>query len=597
MDTQALDDAEAVSADYGVETTAANQHAETLLSRRRFRDPGLAGLALLPLVLLALDSNWIYSGPHRDAWIYFGYFQNAIFYLRHFQDLYYSSRLAVILPGFVVYHLLPPVVANFVLHLALYWAAVLSFYYVTKELFGARVALLAGLALGCHPYFLQAIGWNHPDAFGITYFLLALLFLTQASISPAWRFLLLAAGAMATAILSSNLFYGIYLPLLAGHFLVLNRQRGRIPLLPAVACVASGAVGMLLLFGSLTWMLGGEFFYFRSSLKFVSGSIGTPNIFRDPTYSWLLLAVWLVFPAVVLFGAAILLGRSRTRASLRQDRLLLWSQIQFLILLAAMLFFQVFGDTAVLEHFYYASLLIPSAFLAFAGQLRQLMDGLPDRLFTGLAAVVALLQIVPLCVPIVHSLTKDGMPFKAPVPLALFAGLGVAVAMWRKTTGMRAILNLFLCLALSQFLVRQGGTIFEQFEHHDGDGRGLFRQLSHAVTAIERFDPSQNARLWYDLDEHDGRIYDAVASAFLLCPRMIGLDFPDIQAGRMCDGVQLGPGVPIAILSADPAAFKKAATALHSIGLSAQFLGWEEIDGPSRGFALTYLRTEKGPSP
>ena len=62
-------------------------------------------------------------------------------------------------------------------------------------------------------------------------------------------------------------------------------------------------------------------------------------------------------------------------------------------------------------------------------------------------------------------------------------------------------------------------------------------------------------------------------------------------------GVQLGPGVPVAILSADPAAFEKADAAIRSLGLSTRFLGREEIAGPSRGFALTYLRTEPGAAP
>ena len=586
MDAQALQGAAPARAD------GAASPQQTL--RQRLRDRGLVALAVLPLALLALDSDWIFSGPHRDAWIYYGYFQNAVFYLRHFQDQYYSSRLAVILPGFLLHHLLPALAANLVLHLALYWSAVLSYYLVAKDLFGSRVALLAGLALGCHPYFLQAAGWNYVDGFGIAYFLMALLLLTRAAGSPSWRPLLLAAGAMATAILSTNVFYAVYLPLLVGHFVVLNRQRGRIPLLAGTLWASLGALGLFTLFGTLTWAAGGRFFYLSSSLQFLAGSIGTQNPFRDPNYAWLRQAVWLVFPAVTLLGSATLLWRARTDISLRRDPTLLWCQVQLVLLVLMTLYFQVAGDTGVLQHFFYASLLIPVAFVAFSGQLAQLMAGLPRERFTALAAIVAVVQIVPLFLPLARPLSKGGAPFSAPLPLALFAGLGVAVAVWQKVTGTRAILNLFLCLALSQLLVRQGGPIFEQFERHGGDGRGLFQQLSHAVTAIETFDPSQKARLWYDLDEEDGRIYDAVASAFLLCPRMIGLDFPEVQGGRMCDGVQLGPDVPIAILSADPAAFKKADTALRSIGLTARFLGREEIDGPSRGFALTYLRTEAG---
>ncbi|HEX5717303.1 MAG TPA: hypothetical protein VF179_14175 [Thermoanaerobaculia bacterium] len=558
---------------------------------------GLAALAALPLLLLAIDSDWIFSGPHRDAWIYYGYFENAVYLLRRFQDFYYSSRLAVILPGFALHHLLPPLWANLALHLAIYWVVVMSFYLAVKKLFGARVALLTGFALGCHPHLLKAVGWNYVDGFGAAYFLVGLLLVTLAAESPSWRPLLVLAGAMATAIASTNLFYVVYLPVLAGHFIVLNRQRGRrVPLLAGALWASLGAIGLFVLFGSFTWGLGKDFLYLRSSLQFARASIGTPNIFRDPTYSWLADAVWLVFPIVVFVNGLILLGRAWRDPSLRKNGLLLWSQAQFFFLALWMVFFQAAGGS-VLQYFYYATLLIPSAFLAFAAQVSLLMVDLPRRRFAALAAAVALLQIVPLCLPLTRSLSATSTLFPATLLLALPAGLGIAIVLARRAAGTRAVALVFLCLALSQLLVRQGGTIFRNFERHGSDGRGLFLQLSRAVTSIGSFDPSQNARLWYNWEEEYGKDYDSVGSAFLLCPRLINLGFPNLPDARMCDGVQLGPGVPVAILSADPAAYEKADTAIRGIGLSTRFLKREEIEGPSPGFAITYLRTEAGAAP
>jgi len=590
MDARVFQDGQAESAAPGALAVAP-------APRTRLGDPGLAVLTLLPLVLLAIDSDWIFSGPDRDAWIYYGYFENAVAYLRRFQEQYYSSRPAMFLPGFLLHHLLPTVAANVALHLAVYWSAVLSFYLVVKDLFGSRVALLAGLALGCHPYFLQAAGWNYVDGFGIAYFLIALLLLTWAAGSPSWRPLLLAAGTMATAIVSTNVFYAVYLPLLAGHFLVFNRQRRRIPLLAAALWAGLGAAGLLALLATIIWAAGGSSFYLRSSLQFLAGTIGTQNPFRDPTYAWLLKAVWLVFPAVTLLGSAIVLGRARSDPSLRRDPALLWCQVQLVVLVLLTVYFQVFGDTGVLQHFFYSSLLIPVAFLAFAGQIVPLVAELPRRGFAVLVAAVALLQIVPLFVPAIESLSHKGAPFSAPALLALVSGLGAAPAVWRRESRTRAILAVFLCLAVSQFLVRQGGRIFWQLERYGGDGRGMFSQVARAVMAIEVFDPSHDVRLWYDYEAKDGEIYDAVASAFLLCPRMINLGFPNLPDTRMCDGAPLVPGVPIAILSADPSAFEKADKTLRGVGLSAHLLGREEIPGPSRGFTITYLRSGAGTAP
>jgi len=544
-------------------------------------DPGLLALAALPLLLLALDSDWIFSGPHRDAWIYYGYFENGIAYFRSFPELYYASRLAVILPGFLLQHLLPGVAANVLLHLAVYWAAILSFYLVARDLFGPRVALLAGLALGCHPYFLQAAGWNYVDGFGIAYFLVALLLVTRATRSTSWRPWLLGAGAMATAIVSTNVFYGIYLPLLAGHFLILNRRR--IPLLAASLWAAAGAAGLLALFQIAFLAAGGGSFYMAPSMQFLSGSIGTENPFRNPTYSWLPGAVWLVFPAAILLGTILLLKRN--------DRVLLWSQLQLVLLAAMMLYFQIFGDTGVLQNFYYASLLLPAAFLAFAGQLSPLVEELPPRRFGALAAAVALLQILPLLGPRIAALSS------APTLLALFAVLGaVAATRWR-TGGARALIAVFLCLAVAQLLIRQKGNIFWQFESFGGDGRGLYSQMDRAVRALDAFDSSRALRLWYDDGAEGGLVYDALASAFLLCPRMVNFDFPVIENPRMCDGAHLVPGMQIAVLSSDPSAFEKAHAALRGIGISSRRLKREEIPGPMRGFAITYLRCEAWVTP
>src|SRR5437588_8103043 len=76
-------------------------------------------LASLPLVQAGLDWQWLFDGPGRDPWIYYSYFRFGRIYLHEAWDVYYSSRLPVILPGYLLRHLLPAVPANVVLHLAL----------------------------------------------------------------------------------------------------------------------------------------------------------------------------------------------------------------------------------------------------------------------------------------------------------------------------------------------------------------------------------------------------------------------------------------------------------------------------------------------
>jgi hypothetical protein len=178
----------------------------------------------------------------------------------------------------------------------------------------------------------------------------------------------------------------------------------------------------------------------------------------------------------------------------------------------------------------------------------------------------------------------------------LWAHLTAAGSLLALAAGRRsrvATVVFFACLAAAHLVTWQTSGIFRSFERFGGDGAGLFRQMSRSVIAIEEFDPSHQVRLWYDLQEEHGRAYDAVASAFLLCPRMVNLGFPNLPTRRLCDGEELRPGMTIAVLSDDAAAFEQAAGALKRVGFQARLLGREEIPGPIPDFALTFVRAEE----
>lgn len=562
------------------ESTALKPRTETLM------------LLLLPVVLFLLAPNWIFSGPYRDAWIYYGYYQSGSFYLQEFPDAYYSSRLAVFLPGFVLHHLLPSIAGNVVLHLGLCWTALFSFHRVVKELYGSHTAFLGSLAFGTHPLLLHALGWNYVDGFGITYFLAALLFATWAAQSRRlWWTWSVATGVAITALISTNVFYGIYVPLIAGHFWFLDRERYRQRRLAALASAATGALGSILLMGVVSRVLGGPFFYLQSSLNFLAQSIETENPFRDPTYQWLPEAAWLALPMTTLLGALVLFNRARGGGTHDPGRLM-WPQVQLLYLASVLLLFQVAGDTAVLQHFYYASLLLPVVFMALSGQLCWLIPRLDGPLFAGLAVVTGGLLLLPVALPLMDATVPSAEVIVSPLfwALPLACGTALALVIGRRTRA--GVLLFFLGLAGVNLVIWQTADVFRILDPYGSDGPGLFYQMSESVALIERFDPSQNVRLWYDFESAHGDVYDAVASAFLLCPRMINLGFPALGTTRMCDGQDLVPGINIVILSNDPAAFRMAELSLGEIGFEARLLDRTEIEGPIPQYALTFLRVE-----
>src|SRR4051794_41628164 len=77
----------------------------------------VALLCLLPLILLLLNTGWIYNQPgFIDTWIYVGFFQNYDLpqFLASEKKI---LRLPWIWTGFAAYKLFPPLIANYALHL------------------------------------------------------------------------------------------------------------------------------------------------------------------------------------------------------------------------------------------------------------------------------------------------------------------------------------------------------------------------------------------------------------------------------------------------------------------------------------------------
>jgi dolichyl-phosphate-mannose-protein mannosyltransferase len=551
-------------------------------------DPAVVVLLLLPLAILAFNSHWIFSAPFRDPWIYYGYFQDAPAYVRSFPTFYYTSRLSVILPGYALHGLLSPIAANLMLHLAVYWTAVFSIYFTARLTVGRRAALPAAIALGGYPFFLSAVGWNYVDGFGIAFVSAAFLLLTLAARYQAWRLLLALAGVAMAALVTANPFYAAYLPFLAVHFIVASRARGSRPLLSSALYTAAGAVGLFLIFCVASRAMGGPFFYLRSALHWSLKLGSEPNPFHHPASTWLPTATWLAVPGAILLGAVAALERLRQLPADPTRRFALAWQLHYLAFAAAMILLQAKASKSVLETYYYASLLIPFVFLALAGQLAWFSKDLSSRAYSVLVGLAILAQLLP---PALSWIDRTPELMRFPVLLPFAAGALAAGILWIGARGLRAGIGFLFCLGLSQLLMSNVSPIFRRYDAFDGQGSALFLQLDRAIAAIRQSDPAGRSRLWYDLGEKSGGLYDAVACAFLLCPRMVNLEFPVLHDGNNCDGTPIAPGQRIAILSSRADAVAQATASLRNIGFSGRLLERQEIPGPAVDFTVTFLET------
>jgi Dolichyl-phosphate-mannose-protein mannosyltransferase len=539
----------------------------------------------LPIVILLLDHQWIFPGPQRDPWIYFGYFKAAPEWARAFPGAYYGTRLSVIVPGFLLHHLLPSMAANVALHLALAWLALLSFYGVARALFGRPTALLSTICLGCQPFFLAAVGENYVDGFGIAYFLAALLAATQAA-RRRGTLSLVVAGALSAAVVTANLFYVIYLPLIAFHFLISNRAGARRPLLPSLTAATAGTMGTFAAFCVTNKLLGGRFLYLIPSLTIASALLKTANPSSTPPGVWLPLAVWLVFPGLVLIGALATLISLRTRPPGRRPDNLFYTQLLFLGFLALLPACLPQAPGIVFQWWYYASLMIPVAALAFAGQLSLWQDHVPARSvrFAQGAAVVLVLAYALRTPAGVRSLHV----FPALVPL--LAGVPALAVIVARVTGNPARLVFVASLALSSVAARDLFPHHAGFDRYGGERAALFAQMDRSVKAYRRFESSGDLYFWFDQEEHSGLLYDLVMATSLSGARVVSVGFPVLlPGGATPSGRRIGPGMRIVVLSSRLSALTEAEWALQSLGLHAWLRSEEKIDGPAGAFSMLFI--------
>src|SRR5436853_5824060 len=110
----------------------------------------IIAVALLPLIVLWHQDNALFSPPrHTDPWFYLGFFRNLVNFKRDlFPGIYYGSRLGWLLPGYLVHSLVPPLIANWILHLAVHTMATLSFFSILRMTIGLRGACLGTMVFG-----------------------------------------------------------------------------------------------------------------------------------------------------------------------------------------------------------------------------------------------------------------------------------------------------------------------------------------------------------------------------------------------------------------------------------------------------------------
>jgi 4-amino-4-deoxy-L-arabinose transferase-like glycosyltransferase len=399
---------------------------------------GWRGLMLLalPLLITLLNPNWLYNPETLnavDTWIYNGLF-------RYFFDFapvppssghYFIERLSWVLPGYVLYNTLPAVLANAVLHLAVYLLTVFSIYRAGARLFTPDAGFLAAACLGVYPWFLRAAGHDYIDGVGIAYTAASIWMMTEAVYRPRFKPYVFGAGVFLGLGLVSQLFLAVMAPPIGLLFLLLNHAHRKHPIVAAVAWGAAGVIAAFLPFIAFNTLALGEPNIFRNSIGFILGSSDNPGlrqfIIRDYGGTPML---WLVLPSLLLGMLVVMLLRWRTVEA--EHRVALFSVTGVgAAVLAGFVLMHFVLTYPLLVIYLYMSLIIPWVFLMLAA----LFGAAGVRLNQREGVLVALMLAAPFAlsvtVPALETALRDPWWVWPMLAVASLAFVGLVMLRWR----------------------------------------------------------------------------------------------------------------------------------------------------------------------
>lgn len=363
-------------------------------------------LIIWPWLLIAVNPTWIFQNSinYGDAWIYFGYFLNIpehASYLGNDGSIwYYGSRLTWILPGYLLYRLLPALIANLSLHLLLFYTSIFSVYGTMKLLYDKRVGLFTSMCLGSYSYFLLSIGWDYVDAGGITYCCLLIYLITHSSfeIHQRWRLLqTVFIGVISAALIYTNISWIIQTPAFCVYYLLVRGRQRLWLLLGEVAAILFG-VGILTLFLCFVNVsFGGNFWFYKPSIEFVIWqSKQVVNLWKVTTNDWSIRYTFLIWPIITITTIGTYFVTSARRKMLyrdmRRNPLLIFYSLVCLITL----YLQSRANSPILQFVYYVSYLIPGTILALGSLCAPQIRRVSASQFTLITSIASLLGIISL---------------------------------------------------------------------------------------------------------------------------------------------------------------------------------------------------------
>jgi hypothetical protein len=565
----------------------------------RYRAYHVLTLAAIPLVQLGADPTlFVNPGGNTsiDPWVYTGFFVSLPTHIQRFGGTYYANRLAWILPGFAAHRLLPPLAANYALHLTFFYVLLAATYALVARAVNRSAAMFAALLMAWQPVIIGALGWDYVDGAGIVYLVVVLLCLESAT-GPRhallWSF---AAGMAGACVIVTNL----TLVLLTPAFMVFVWMRAGPGRRAAVVArtLAVGAVGaamMLMIFALVYRSLGGSWWFLEASVRISRQLYGRPTPWTRSflAFPWAR-ASWLALPVTAAIGAlASLVARPPGRSSFARA-----VQVTLLLAIAAFLTSDLAAHTSLLQYPYYATYLAPFALLALP--LQAATPPWTDRLRVAVAfelLTLATLGAVHLLLTssfggfwsIVLSrlhVTQGTARMAFSASIAMAAGLAAVSALRLIRPAPQAWAAFTVAVACSYVALPPLWSV-------GVDGRDEFQDTVRAHRFITGHLDNHVIRFWTCAPTGSSPPFLSISSTYLWGYVLINEQLPaltDTQAAT------LQPGARLVLLVNRPTEADEARNALRPFGLDFGVIAQQEFGAPRRPFRVVIADLVRRPA-
>jgi hypothetical protein len=547
-------------------------------------------IVLMPLVLLAVNVNWIFSEPiFVDRWFYSGFHLHLPLLQSAFGDTYYASRLPWTVIGWLLHSALGDERALYVLHFAVFYLAVFSLYAAIRTIFASSSAAgVAAVLLGTNSFFLVAAGWDYVSGPLMACSLASIAAMAGTAISRRWRVAAFLWGIAACSMVSMYLSMVLFVPIQVGMFLFLNRLRGKRSVVLAAVWTSAGGLAAMLFMGLINWVSGGPFLYILNQIRVVGSVTAGRFEYVLPSFDWIWLAVWLLVPAITFAFSCVFVAFHARSA---------WKSLRLVDVgadLTVFLFVCCTADIAAsliyvglealrfpaLEIHFFANALFPFAYLTIGGAL---------AIATKQANQIRQLWFI------VGAVTVAFLPWLLATSGHIFPNMDLFTGAILGSSWVVAGAFLISSLVRKSYWPLTGSMLLVLFvsiinlgaptTQIDYPPNPAFKQQTLAVfdasRQLRRYNVGARAHFWFDDSDPSATLLRDVAATYLYTSNLVNQNVPRLVAAD-----PVIPGERVILLTSkgdDP-------VALANLAAADQFLSFEQvarIDTHRPGVAFT----------